>query len=152
MDKLLAVLTLVALAIAGGVGNPPESAALPVGQADCDGGPKMTQSPVFEPIPGLGPFTVMVRRNQNVIVQLSAVARVTDAGHRIELAYSIDGGPFVIESCPSLFTMDTDFQTRTAICVLGPGPGIHMIQPGWLVTGGTGEFGSHCITIETSTR
>lgn len=91
---------------------------------------------------------------KHVIIQYSAEARVSGAGGRLDLRWSIDGGAPIVTG-PEFFSGDTVFSTRTHISVVTIPAGNHTVRPFLRYTGPAGTVGSiffRCGTVEGRTK
>lgn len=150
MKKVTSVLSLSALVLAAVfVYSPAPVEAIPGSQEACtETHMEGISSPTFVPVAG----TVVTINNglatRNVVVQFGADAGVQEGGVLV-LAYSFDGGPFVL---PRSFT-DRPTGSFAALDVVSLGPGTHSIQPGVRVEGGVfAELGHRCLVAEGRTK
>ena len=91
---------------------------------------------------------------RNVIIQYSAEARVTTAGGRLDLRWSVDGAAPIITG-PEFFTGDTLISTRTQISVVSLSAGVHTLRPFLRYSGPAGSSGAiffRCGTAEGRTK
>jgi hypothetical protein len=130
----------------------PNNMLIPGNQADCAFTLRSFSGGAFIPDPDLFITVANGSATRVVILQLSAEAAVNTSGTRLNLRFSVDGGPASVFG-PEFFSGDTIFSTRTAIVLPVTGGGLHSYRPFWQQSGGgTGSVFFRCFTGEARTR
>ncbi len=103
---------------------------IPSSQRDVEFNSSSTASTGFAAIPNSQVTIDNGTSTRNVVITLSADARVSDSPDIFLLGFRVDGG-LCTGAGPQRFARSTLLETRTAVHVLSIGSGVHTIQPCW---------------------